>query len=102
MIRRPIAFATTGLCLAALAAPATLLAADAPLPLPQVTVPATPQTPAEQPAPPATATPEAPTATAQTAAQGPQDRRPEPVAFAASPGSVIIADFSFSPATLTI
>ena len=87
----------------ALALPGSILAQDEPAPETQ-TAPAEPPPPAEQPAP-ASAEPEAAPAPPEPQVLADETKEapsPQPKAIAAATGSVTIADFSFTPATLTI
>jgi plastocyanin len=110
MARRLVPLAVASALAAALVTPAALLAADTP-PAPPVQPPASapPAAPVEpdpsqpqpqpQPSPPA---PEAAPAEEPAPQQAEQAADDKPLAFAATPGSVTIKDFSFGPASITV
>ena len=102
---------------AALIAPAALLAAESPTAQDQSTAPQPTEPQAAPPASagvpgaesaesspaPVAATPPAEAADEEDAAEEPARRADkEPVAFAAAPGAVIITDFKFTPASITV
>jgi len=119
-MRHPAVLVSAYALVAALAAPGALLAQEEAAPAGTETAPAEPAAPAAAPEPapapaepapgaPAEPAPAAPAAPATAppeptflADEGAGTRTPEPKAVAAASGSVTIADFSFTPGTITI
>ena len=109
---RPLALLALYALIAALAVPSSIFAQDEAAPG-TATVPAEPQAPAEPaPAEPAPAPAEPAPAPAQAAPSPPEAqpladeapgrKRAKPKAIAAASGSVTIADFTFSPTSITV
>ena len=102
-MRHLVLLASVYALVCALVLPGSILAQDEPAD-PTATAPATPPAPPEQPAPePAQTAPAPPPPQPQFLADETKEApAPKPKAIAAASGSVTIADFSFSPGSLTI
>jgi LPXTG-motif cell wall-anchored protein len=104
-MRHLVLLASVYVLVCALVLPGSILAQEEPAAEQTQTTPADPPPPPEQPAPAPEAAPEAAPAPPEPqvlADETEEARAPQPKAIAAASGGVTIADFSFSPASLTI